>query len=119
METIIENENIIIANEVITSIVAITVDENKSFELASKNFRDKVLSKSDSVIKITNIDSTKSISIDVNVNIGSGLIIEKEVLKLQSEIKETLENMTSLSVSDVNIKIESLFTIKDSSTNSK
>ena len=106
MEMIIDNGQVKISNEVISSIVAIAINETEGFSLATENFLSKVLLKNENVIKVVMNENEVEITADVFVNYG--LKINEEAKKLQANIIENLEIMTSLKVNEININVVSL-----------
>lgn len=107
MEMTIDNGNVKISNEVISSIVSIAVEEMEGFSLANESFVEKLFSKNESVIKVT-ITEDEEVSVTVKVCVKYGLIINKEAEKLQKSIEENLEIMTSLKIKEINIDVVSL-----------
>lgn len=107
MEMTVENGNVKISSEVISSIVSIAIDETEGFALAPENFIDKVFSKNEKAIKVT-MHENDEVSITATVCVKYGLKINDEAKKLQSNILENLEIMTSLNINEININIISL-----------
>lgn len=107
MEMIIDNGQVKISNEVISSMVAIAINETEGFSLATENFLSKVLLKNENVIKVV-MNENEEVEITADVFVNYGLKINEEVRKLQANIVENLEIMTSLKVNEVNINVVSL-----------
>lgn len=104
--TIDNNGQVKISNEVISSIVAIAINETEGFSLATESFLNKVLLRNETVIRVDMTDDETEITADVFVKYG--LKINDEVKKLQANILENLEIMTSLNIKAVNINVVSL-----------
>lgn len=95
-----------ISTDVISSIVAIAVEETKGFKLV-KTFVDKVTSKNQSV-KVSFVDSDK-LTITVDVNAEYGLKIHDIAPKVQDNVIMNVEIMTGLKVDEINININGLY----------
>ena len=107
MEMTVDNGSVKISSEVISSIVSIAVEETEGFALAPQSFIDKVFSKNESAVKVT-MGEKDEVYITATVCVKYGLVIKDEAEKLQSNIAENLEVMTSLSIKEVNIDVISL-----------
>ena len=107
MEMTMENGQVKISGEVISSIVTIAVDTTEGFMLANENFVNKVLLKHDKAVKVFMNENDK-VSVTVNVCVKYGLNINKESEKLQQNILENLEIMTSLDIAEINVNVVSL-----------
>ena len=110
IQTTVENGNVQISNEVISSIVAIAIEEMENFTLAHERFMAKVFSKNEKVIKVE-ADEHGCICITANVCAKYGIKIKEEAKKLQESIIENVEVMTALNINEVNLHILSM--IKD------
>lgn len=106
MESNFEFGEIKISNDVISSIVAIAVEETEGFKM-SKTIVDKVMSKNQSV-KVSFSDS-ENLLITVNLMIKYGLNIQEVVPKVQDNIISNIEIMTGLKVEEVNVNVSSLY----------
>lgn len=107
MEMIVDSGSVKISSEVIASIVSIAIEETEGFALAPQNFINKVFSKNESAVKVT-MGERDDVYITATVCVKYGLVIKDEAKKLQSNIAENLEAMTSLNIQEVNINIISL-----------
>ena len=110
MQMTVENGNVQISNEVISSIVAIAIGEMDNFTLAQESFMNKVFQKNEKVIKVENNENEELI-ITANVCAKYGIKIKDEAKKLQQSIIENVEIMTALNIKEVNLHIVSM--IKD------
>ena len=95
-----------ISADVISSIVAIAVEETEGFKMV-KTLVDKVTSKNQSV-KVS-FNESENLILTVNVNVEYGLKIHEEVPKVQDNIISNLEIMTGLKVDEININVNSLY----------
>lgn len=107
IEMNVNNGDVQISNDVISSIVAIAVEEKDNFVLAQENFLSKMFQKNEKVIKVDSNENDE-IAITVNVCIKYGVNIEEECKKLQSHIAENVEIMTSLNIAEVNLYVVSI-----------
>ena len=107
LEMIIENGNIQISSEVVSSIVTIAINEMDNFELAPESFVTKVFQKNEKVIKIES-DETGNVSVTANVCAKYGIKIKDEARKLQESIIENVEIMTGLNIVEVNLHVVSM-----------
>lgn len=106
----VENGDVQISSEVISSIVAIAVEEMDNFSLAHENFMTKVFQKGEKVIKVESSENG-DVFITANVCAKYGIKIKDEAKKLQQNIVENVEIMTALNIKEVNINVVSM--IKD------
>lgn len=109
-----ENKNTIklsevkISADVISSIVAIAIDEVEGFRVV-KSFVDKVTSKIQS-IKVNFNENNDTVIIEANVEAKFGIKIQEEILTVQENIISNVEIMTGLKIEEVNINVVSLYT---------
>lgn len=106
MNNNLEYGQVKISSDVITSIVAIAVEETDGFNIV-KTFVDKVTNKNQA-IKIS-VDESEVLDITVDVNIEYGLKIYESVPKVQENIISNIEIMTGLKVNTININVNSLY----------
>lgn len=110
IEITINNGDVQISDEVISSIVSIAIEEDDNFILAQENFMTKMFQKNEKVIKVES-NENRELFITANVCAKYGIKIQDEAKKLQKSIIENVEVMTTLSVKEVNLCVVSI--IKD------
>lgn len=95
-----------ISTDVISSIVAIAVEETEGFKMV-KTLVDKIISKNQSVKVSFNENGNLILTVDISVEYG--LKIHKEIPKVQDNIINNLEMMTGLKVDELNINVNNLY----------
>lgn len=95
-----------ISTDVISSIVAIAVEETEGFKMV-KTLVDKIISKNQSVKASFNEPGNLILTVDISVEYG--LKIHKEIPKVQDNIINNLEMMTGLKVDELNINVNNLY----------
>ena len=107
-----ENESIgevKIADEVVATIAAIAATEVAGVDSVAGNMTNEMLGK----LGMKNLSrgvkvsvEEGHVSVDLTLVMKYGYSIPQVTAKVQDKVKETIDNMTGLSVLDVNIKIE-------------
>lgn len=95
-----------ISTDVISSIVAIAVEETEGFKMV-KTLVDKIISKNQSVKVSFNENGNLILTVDISVEYG--LKIHKEIPKVQDNIINNLDMMTGLKVDELNINVNNLY----------
>lgn len=116
MESNFEFGEIKISNDVISSIVAIAVEETEGFKMV-KTLVDKVMSKNQSV-KVT-FTEDEGLIVSVSVNVKYGLNIHEVAPNVQDNIISNVEVMTGLKVKEININVDGLYFEQQPQTQSK
>ena len=101
-----ENNNfgqVKISNDVVATIAGLAALEVEGVE-TNTTFTDKILKNNGVKIQIEEED----VSLDVMVMIDYGVSIPEIALKIQENVKNTVETMTGLKVSQVNIHIQGI-----------
>ena len=101
-----ENNNfgqVKISNDVIATIAGLAALEVEGVE-ANTTFTDKILKNNGVKIQI----EEEEVSLDVMVMIDYGVSIPDIALKIQENVKNTVETMTGLNVSQVNIHVQGI-----------
>ncbi|MBN2853813.1 MAG: Asp23/Gls24 family envelope stress response protein [Clostridia bacterium] len=93
---VINDGNIEVSENVIITFVEKVVAEIKGISLSKRK----------KSIKVTNTENGKKIELSLEVNYG--VIIPEVVRKLQTLVKENIKLMTGLSISEVNVVVDSL-----------
>ena len=106
-----ENESIgevKIADEVVATIAAIAATEVAGVDSVAGNMTNEMLGK----LGMKNLSrgvkvsvEEGHVSVDLTLEMKYGYSIPQVTAKVQDKVKETIDNMTGLSVLDVNIKI--------------
>ena len=97
-----------ISRDVISSIVAIAINEIEGFKVV-KRLVDRVTSKTQAIKVIFDENDNTAVTIEANVEVKYGTIIQEEVSVVQENIISNVEIMTGLKVKKVNLIIESLY----------
>lgn len=116
MESNFEFGEIKISNDVISSIVAIAVEETEGFKLV-KTLVDKVMSKNQAV-KVT-FTEDENLIVTVSVNVKYGLNIHEVAPTVQDNIISNVEIMTGLEVKEININVDGLYFEQQPQTQAK
>lgn len=101
-----ENNNfgqVKISNDVIATIAGLAALEVDGVETTS-TFTDKLLKNNGVKIQIEDED----VNLDVMIMIDFGISIQDTALKVQENVKNTVETMTGLKVSQVNIHVQGI-----------
>ena len=118
-ETGIENtENgIEISNDVIAVIAGVAVSEVQGVASMSGGFAGgitEVLSGKKNMAKGIKVDKTENTAkIDVNIIVEYGSRIPDVAFEIQNRVKKSVESMTGLKVSEVNVHVQGVKTEKD------
>ena len=109
--TIMENEGmgqVQISNEVITIIAGLAATETKGVASMAGNITNELVSR----IGIKNLSKgvkvtieNRVVNVDIALNLDYGYSVPKTSQKVQEKVKAAIENMTGLTVENVNIKI--------------
>lgn len=97
-----------ISNEVITIIAGLAATEVKGVASMAGNITKELVSRLgvknlSKGVKVTVADGTASV--DLTLNLDYGYSVVKTSQKVQEKVKAAIENMTGLTVENVNIKI--------------
>lgn len=97
-----------IADEVVAIIAGLAATEVEGVASMAGNITNELVSKLGMKnlsrgVKVTVMGS--EVSVDLALNMSYGYSIRKTSEKVQEKVKSAIENMTGLSVSDVNIRI--------------
>ncbi len=109
--TIMDNEGIgqvQISNEVITIIAGLAATETKGVASMAGNITNELVSKIGlkSLSKGVKVTIENGIvNVDLALNLDYGYSVPKTSQKVQEKVKAAIENMTGLTVENVNIKI--------------
>ena len=101
-----ENNNfgqVKISNDVIATIAGLAAMEIDGVETTS-TFTDKLLKNNGVKIQI----EEDEVSLDVMIIIDYGIVIQDVAPKVQENVKNTVETMTGLKVSQVNIHVQGI-----------
>ena len=111
------NDGIQIANDVVAVIAGVAVSEVPGVASMSKGFAGgitEVLSGKKNLSKGIKVDSDdKEVKIDVNIIVEYGTRIPDVAFEIQNRVKKSVENMTGLKVSEVNVHVQGVKTEKD------
>ena len=125
-ENIIEQENntengIEISNDVIAVIAGVAVSEVQGVASMSGGFAGgitEVLSGKKNLAKGIKVEKTDSTAkIDVNIIVEYGSRIPDVAFEIQNRVKKSVENMTGLKVSEVNVHVQGVKTEKEENDN--
>ena len=101
-----------IADEVIAVIAGLAATEVEGVASMAGNITNELVSK----LGMKNLSKGVKVSVengvvkvDLTLNIDYGYSVPKTSEKVQERVKSAIENMTGLTVSDVNIRIASVF----------
>lgn len=95
-----------ISTDVISSIVAIAVEETEGFKMV-KTLVDKIISKNQSV-KVS-FNEVGNLILTVDISVEYGLKIHEEIPKVQDNIISNLNMMTGLNVDELNVNVNNLY----------
>ena len=104
------NNGIKIANDVISVIAGVAVSEVPEFAGGIT----EVLSGKKNLSKGIKVDADeKEVRIDVNIIVEYGSRIPDVAYEIQTRVKKSVENMTGLKVSEVNVHVQGVKTEKE------
>ena len=104
------NNGIKIANDVISVIAGVAVSEVPGFAGGIT----EVLSGKKNLSKGIKVDADeKEVRIDVNIIVEYGSRIPDVAYEIQTRVKKSVENMTGLKVSEVNVHVQGVKTEKE------
>lgn len=109
--TLMENEGmgqVQISNEVITIIAGLAATETKGVASMAGNITNELVSRMgvknlSKGVKVTIENGV--VNVDLALNLDYGYSVPKTSQKVQEKVKAAIENMTGLTVENVNIKI--------------
>ena len=120
-EIALENSNIKIADDVVAVIAGVAVSEVQGVYEMSGGFAggiSEVLSGKKNLSKGIKVDAgEKEVKIDVNIIVEYGSRIPDVAFEIQNRVKKSVENMTGLKVSEVNVHVQGVRTEKEENTN--
>ena len=112
-----KNDGIKIANDVVAVIAGVAVSEVPGVASMSGGFAGgitEVLSGKKNLSKGIKVDADeKDVKIDVNIIVEYGSRIPDIAFEIQNRVKKSVENMTGLKVSEVNVHVQGVKTEKD------
>ena len=112
-----ENNGIKIANDVVAVIAGVAVSEVRGVASMSGGFAggiSEVLSGKKNLSKGIKVDSDeKEVRIDVNIIVEYGTRIPDVAFEIQNRVKKSVESMTGLKVSEVNVHVQGVKTEKE------
>lgn len=112
-----ENKGIKIANDVISVIAGVAVSEVPGVANMAGGFAggiSEVLSGKKNLSKGIKVDADeKEVRIDVNIIVEYGSRIPDVAYEIQTRVKKSVENMTGLKVSEVNVHVQGVKTEKE------
>lgn len=116
-EIALENSNIKIADDVVAVIAGVAVSEVQGVYEMSGGFAggiSEVLSGKKNLSKGIKVDADeKEVRIDVNIIVEYGSRIPDVAYEIQTRVKKSVENMTGLKVSEVNVHVQGVKTEKE------
>ena len=97
-----------IANDVVATIAALAATETKGVAYLSGSLTHDVIAKHSSKnlskgVKITVLEGVVTVDLTLNIEFGKNILEVSK--KVQDKVKSSIENMTGLEVSDVNVAI--------------
>ena len=107
-----EKGTVQIADEVVAIIAGMAATEVKGVASMAGNIKNELVAKMGmkSLSKGVKVSVENSVvKVDLTLNIDYGYSVPKTSEKVQERVKSAIENMTGLTVSDVNIRIASVF----------
>lgn len=111
------SEGIKIANDVIAVIAGVAVSEVPGVASMSGGFAggiSEVLSGKKNLSKGIKVDADeKEVKIDVNIIVEYGSRIPDVAFEIQNRVKKSVENMTGLKVTEVNVHVQGVKTEKE------
>lgn len=113
-EIALENSNIKIADDVVAVIAGVAVSEVQGVYEMSGGFAggiSEVLSGKKNLAKGIKVEiNEKTTKIDVNIIVEYGTRIPDVAFEIQNKVKKTVETMTGLTVSEVNVHVQGVNT---------
>ena len=117
------NDGIKISNDVVAVIAGVAVSEVPGVASMSGGFAggiSEVLSGKKNLSKGIKVDAgEKEVKIDVNIIVEYGSRIPDVAFEIQNRVKKSVENMTGLKVSEVNVHVQGVRTEKEEKTEPK
>ena len=111
------NEGIKISNDVVAVIAGVAVSEVPGVASMSGGFAggiSEVLSGKKNLSKGIKVDAEeKDVKIDVNIIVEYGSRIPDVAFEIQNRVKKSVENMTGLKVSEVNVHVQGVKTERE------
>ena len=115
------NDGIKISNDVVAVIAGVAVSEVPGVASMSGGFAggiSEVLSGKKNLSKGIKVDADeKEVKIDVNIIVEYGSRIPDVAFEIQNRVKKSVENMTGLKVSEVNVHVQVVKTEKEENDN--
>ena len=115
------NDGIKISNDVVAVIAGVAVSEVPCVASMSGGFAggiSEVLSGKKNLSKGIKVDAgEKEVKIDVNIIVEYGSRIPDVAFEIQNRVKKSVENMTGLKVSEVNVHVQGVRTEKEENNN--
>ena len=112
-----KNDGIKIANDVVAVIAGVAISEVPGVASMSGGFAGgitEVLSGRKNLSKGVKVEADeKEVKIDVNIIVEYGSRIPDVAFEIQNRVKKSVENMTGLKVSEVNVHVQGVKTEKD------
>ena len=112
-----KNDGVKIANDVVAVIAGVAISEVPGVASMSGGFAGgitEVLSGKKNLSKGIKVDADeKDVKIDVNIIVEYGSRIPDIAFEIQNRVKKSVENMTGLKVSEVNVHVQGVKTEKD------
>ena len=120
-EVTLENTNIKIADDVIAVIAGAAASEVPGVSSMAGGFAggiSEVLSGKKNLSKGIKVDAgEKDVIIDVNIIVEYGSRIPDVAFEIQNRVKKSVENMTGLKVSEVNVHVQGVKTEREENNN--
>ena len=115
------NDGIKISNDVVAVIAGVAVSEVPGVFGMAGGFAggiSEVLSGKKNLSKGIKVDAgEKEVKIDVNIIVEYGSRIPDVAFEIQNRVKKSVENMTGLKVSEVNVHVQGVRTEKEENNN--
>ncbi len=115
------NDGIKISNDVVAVIAGVAVSEVPGVASMSGGFAggiSEVLSGKKNLSKGIKVDAgEKDVKIDVNIIVEYGSRIPDVAFEIQNRVKKSVENMTGLKVSEVNVHVQGVKTEREENNN--
>ena len=116
-----ENEGIQISNDVVAVIAGVAVSEVQGVSGMSGGFAGgitEVLSGKKNLAKGIKVEINEDVAkIDVNIIVEYGSRIPDVAFEIQNRVKKSVENMTGLKVSEVNVHVQGVKTEREETDN--
>ena len=114
-----KNDGIKIANDVVAVIAGVAISEVPGVASMSGGFAGgitEVLSGRKNLSKGVKVEADeKEVKIDVNIIVEYGSRIPDVAFEIQNRVKKSVENMTGLKVSEVNVHVQGVKTEREES----